>query len=79
MSSETSKYLTFDRHDPTPPRKTPMIVVSSKRSGDLLGFIRWYGPWRQFCFWPQSATIFNTGCMDDIKAVIAELHAERAA
>lgn len=69
-------YLTFERalH---PNRKTPTVRVLSKRSGEELGAIVWYGPWRQFCFFPAVGTIFNTGCMTDIQAKIAELMAER--
>lgn len=70
-------YMEFTRED-VPGRKTPIVTVTSRSSGAILGQIRWYGPWRQFCFYPWAGTIFNVGCMDDIKAQIAELRAERA-
>lgn len=72
-----SEYMTFERHE-IPGRKTPIIVVRNKRSGDKLGEVRWHGPWHQFVFAPVSGCIFNVGCMDDIIKVIIELKKERA-
>lgn len=67
-----SEYLEFVE-EPTPPdRKTGIWQVCSRSSGAILGRIKWYGAWRQFCFFPEPLTIFNTGCMDDISEFIAE-------
>jgi hypothetical protein len=72
-----SEYLRFVELS-TPNRKTPIVEVRSRSSNALLGQIKWYGAWRQFCFWPEPATIFNIGCMTDIEAEIAALRNERA-
>lgn len=72
-----SEYLEFERHDPPPDRKTPVVRVLSKRTGQPLGSIAWYGPWRQFCFYPSPETIFNVGCLRDIEDQIGLLMAER--
>lgn len=77
MTRSPSEYLAFERVE-TVGRKTPIIVVRSLSSGTELGQVRWYGPWRQFCFHPACQTIFNVGCMTEIQNVIAELKAERA-
>lgn len=77
MSPAESRYLRFERVQ-LPERKTPVVIVVSKRSGTVLGEIAWYGRWRQFCFYPAEDTVFNVGCLDDIEDMIAELHAERA-
>lgn len=69
-------YLRFARHE-LGGRKTPIVYVCSKRTGAALGQIRWYGPWRQFCFYPEPATIFNKGCMVEIQNQIGLLHEER--
>jgi hypothetical protein len=44
--------------------KTQVWAVRSHRSGDVLGEIRWYGPWRQYAFFPRVATIYNPDCLD---------------
>lgn len=61
----SSPYLTFQ--DMTPEgRVTRIIEVISVRGGDLLGTIRWYGPWRQYVFRPEPACVFNVGCLTTI-------------
>jgi hypothetical protein len=41
------EYLVLERV-PDEKRKTLLVSVLSRRHGDLLGMIRWYGPWRQY-------------------------------
>lgn len=62
--NRATEYLIFDevRVD----TKTRKWTVSSLRHGDLLGTIRWHGPWRQFVFCPHDA-IFNAGCLKDLQ------------
>jgi len=60
-----SKYLSFE-HVPNPGRKTGVWNVRSVSSGAHLGAIRWYGPWRQYCFYATSSTIFNVECLSQI-------------
>jgi hypothetical protein len=35
-------------------------------SDTQLGFVKWYAPWRCYCFEPYPLTIFNEGCLMDI-------------
>ena len=44
-------------------KKTKWLEVRSSRTQRLLGAIRWYGPWRQYTFYPTGETIFNHGCL----------------
>ena len=37
-----------------------------------LGDVRWYGSWRQYCFYPEANTVFNVGCMKDINDFIGQ-------
>lgn len=70
-----SKYLEFFKAGHT--GKTEVYDVLSKHQGSILGHIKWYGAWRQYCFWPSPETIFNPDCMADIIEFIKELMAER--
>lgn len=75
-SITTTEYLHFERAS-SPTGKTMITLVRSRRTMTLLGRIRWYGPWRQYCFEPEGATVWNKGCLDDIQAEIARLMDER--
>ena len=46
-----SKYIEFDLVGDT--GKTEIWNILSKASEFILGQIRWYGPWRQYCFYPS--------------------------
>ena len=70
-----SKYLEFDEVGWT--GKTEIWNVLSKSSGYILGQIKWYGPWRQYCFFPSPQTTFNPACLADISKLIKELMAKR--
>jgi len=70
-----SKYLEFFKAGYT--GKTGVYDVLSKHQGSVLGHIRWYSPWRQYCFMPSPQCVFNMGCMEDINRFIGELMQER--
>jgi len=70
-----SKYMEFFKAGFT--GKTEFYDVLSKSSGFILGHIRWYPAWRQYCFMPSPNCVFNVGCMGDISKFIGELMEER--
>jgi hypothetical protein len=59
-----SKYLEFHLLEQKP--KTKVIGVYSKKNDDVLREIKWYGRWRQYAFFPEPETIFNSECLNDI-------------
>ena len=70
-----SDYLTFTKVGDT--GKTLIVAVNSRHHGNRLGLIRWYGPWRQYVFYPGPGTLFNKGCLQDIMAVCDKLMQDR--
>jgi len=70
-----SKYLEFFKAGWT--GKTEVYDVLSKHQGSVLGHIKWYSQWRQYCFFPSSMTVFNPDCLKTICEFIVELMAER--
>ena len=66
-----SKYLKFELLEQKP--KTKVIEVISKSHNNRLGIIKWYGAWRQYTFFPESDTLFNTECLNDVITYIGGL------
>ena len=66
-----SKYLEFRVYKQNP--KTNIYEVLSKLHGIRLGFIKWYGVWRCYSFFPEDCTIFNSSCLQDIINFITNL------
>ena len=58
--------------------KTWVYEIVSKSSHQVLGLVKWYGPWRQYCFHPEPDTVFNWLCMDQITHFVEALMQERA-
>jgi len=56
--------------------KTKVVGIFSWSSGDRLGTVKWYGPWRQYCFYPEPDTVFNDVCLAKIIGFLATLNAE---
>ena len=71
MINKESKYLIFTTIEIKP--KTRVIKVESRLHGDRLGIIKWFGPWRQYAFFPEAAVIFNKTCLLDIVAYMGKL------
>jgi len=71
QGGEISKYLEFQLLEQKP--KTKVIEVLSKEHESSLGIIRWFNRWRQYAFFPESGTVFNVECLNDIQSYIREL------
>lgn len=57
--------------------KTKVWEVISKKGGWRLGLVKWHGPWRQYTFRPEHATIWNHKCLADVQDFLKkenELH-----
>lgn len=67
------KYIYFMLIDQKP--KTSVWACCSHSDKIRLGIVKWHGPWRQYCFWPESGTIFNSSCLADIQDFMGQLKA----
>ena len=67
-----TEYMRFILWENKP--KTQVWNIQSKSSNALLGLIKWYGPWRQYCFFPENETTFNSKCLDQIQTHINDLN-----
>lgn len=72
-----SRYMKFHVTPDCNYRKTKTVDIQNKSSGVILGTIKWYPGWRQYCFLPAADCVFSKGCLEDIGTAIAELMNER--
>ena len=78
MKSKAYEYiLIVEREDVDPKKKTQEFSVRNKKSFDILGHIKWYSSWRQYCFIPCGDTVFSGGCLSDIINFLSLLKEER--
>lgn len=57
--------------------KTQTFLIINKESDFKLGVIKWYGPFRQYSFFPEPNTVFEKTCLKDITQFIIDLMEER--
>jgi hypothetical protein len=60
MSAAT--WLNIVRREPRGRRKTPTFEVYGANQARL-GEIRWYAPWRRFCYYPIIGTLYDAHCL----------------
>jgi hypothetical protein len=54
--------------------KTEVYGVFSAHHGDKLGVIKWFGPWRQYCFFSMDVAVFSAGCFRDLAMFLIQLN-----
>jgi len=66
-------YLRFVQK-PTPAnRKTGIYSCRNLKSDAELGEVRWYGPWRGYCYFPSVQAVYSASCLQDIADFISRL------
>jgi hypothetical protein len=72
-----SKWITFVKYAAGAGKKTDSYRIQNKEDGSHLGWIKWYGPWRQYAFFPEQNCVFEKTCLKDITDFLVELMEER--
>lgn len=57
--------------------KTKIFEVQNKDSLQFIGKIKWYGPFRQYSFFPNDNTVYERQCLLDITKFIHHLMLQR--
>ena len=60
-----------------PNRKTKTYFCMNKRSSTVLGVVKWYGHWRQYCYFSEPNIVYSADCLADIQHFIGQLKTER--
>jgi hypothetical protein len=42
-------------------------VYSNGGRGTRLGQVKWYSPWRRYCFYPAEDVLLDASCLDELK------------
>lgn len=70
------KYIKFKEVGDT--GKTKIFdVIPTEDTTYTLGQVKWYSPWRKYCYFPYINTIYCPVCLGDIINFIKELMDER--
>ncbi len=70
-----SEFITIKLTEKKP--KTNVYGVCNKKTELYLGEIKWWGAWRQYCFFPESDTLYERKCLRAIVEFIDRLMEEQ--
>lgn len=70
-----SEYIRFYEVVPSG-RKTRIVKVFGLKNDVLLGEIKFWGAWRQYTFQPESSTVFDIKCLNEITAKLDDMNTE---
>ncbi len=46
--------------------KTNIYRVQNKKNGIIIGYIKWFGAFRKYCFFPNPETVYDRSCLIEI-------------
>jgi len=74
------KYLKVIEQHVEPPGKTRRWILLNNAE-EHLGWIKWYAPWRQYCFFDADSggPVFNKTCLNDISKFLDRANKEHRA
>jgi hypothetical protein len=72
--SKAKSFLMFTELEPMPlSSKTKRWTVHSKMDTSWLGTVKWYSPWRKYCFFQNDQDcVFDPGCLREIADFMAK-------
>jgi hypothetical protein len=59
--------------------KKKLVYLCGNKSGEDLGRVEWYGPWKQYCFVDTCNGIYSQSCMNDIANFLSQLNVSKKA
>ena len=68
----SAKWFHISREEGKPGRKTADYRIVNN-DGQHIGDIRFYGPFRQYSFFPMPDTVMSYSCLSDINRFISKL------
>ncbi len=66
--------IVFTNHSLSLGRKTDVYAIFSRSSGQILGTVSWFSSWRQYCFDPNSGTVWSRSCLDLVVEFLKEVN-----
>ena len=64
-------FIYFEKIEDKP--KTSVWECRNNKSHGVLGIIKWYSGWRQYCYFPSCQAVYSGGCLRDIEDFLKRL------
>ena len=75
QSRKPKQHLSFHVEEQKP--KTVVVGVHNRLTGERIGKIAWYGPFRAYVLYPNEDTVWSAGCLAEAVVEIDRMMVER--
>lgn len=76
LTTYYTKHMTFVKVKDT--GKTGVWEIRNTKSSAVLGYIRWWSPWRKYVFTAEAGCVFDAGCLGDIREFLTKAKMDHA-
>lgn len=73
------QWLRFEEFERIGKFTTKTWKVFNAENGSMLGYVKWHGSWRQYCFFPYGDTVWNAACLHQMDEWLQEKMREHKA
>lgn len=74
-----SKWITIEDAGHSPSGKTKVWNVRNIRTNEVVGQVKWHGPFRKYCFYPEPGYLFDKECLLQIASKLGSADAMQRA
>ena len=67
------KWITIAQHSQEGFNRRPVYRITNNKSGEQLGIISWFIPWKQYVFSSREDCVFNESCLKDVLDFLEKL------
>ena len=60
------KYINIKQVNDEVFENMPVYRIFNNKSGDQIGIISWYKPWKEYVFSSKEGCVFNNTCLADV-------------
>lgn len=72
--STFDKYIKIEEVGVSPTGKTKVWLVVNEKKNFAVGYIKWYGGFRKYCFFPVNGTLYDSDCMQKIAEFLQDVN-----
>ena len=75
MANRVEKYIRFEDGEWSDSGKTRIWRIYNFHHNQVVGWIRWYGGFRRYCFYTEEAAIYDNDCLRLVADKLDEVNA----
>lgn len=55
-------------------QKTKLYTIVNNSNFQIIGKIKWYSGWRKYCFFPETGTLWDSKCLNELTVALENIN-----